>query len=86
MEIKLSQVNKNYQLGETTVTALNNVNFIVDSNNFITIAGPSGSGKTTMLNMLGCIDTPTNGAVTFDGVDSKQARFKTKGATQEMKK
>lgn len=85
MEIKLSQVNKNYQLGETTVTALNNVNFIVDSNNFITIAGPSGSGKTTMLNMLGCIDTPTNGAVTFDGVDSNKLDLKQRALLRNEK-
>jgi len=70
MEIKLTNVSKAYDLGATKVNALQDINFTVDSNDFITIAGPSGSGKTTILNMLGCLDTPTTGSVTFDGVDS----------------
>lgn len=70
MEIKLTNVSKEYDLGATKVHALKDINFTVDSNDFITIAGPSGSGKTTILNMLGCLDTPTSGSVTFDGVDS----------------
>lgn len=71
MEIKLTNVSKEYSLGATTVTALKNINLTVKSGEFITFAGPSGSGKTSMLNMLACLDTPSNGVVTFDGVDAK---------------
>jgi len=72
MKIKLTNVSKEYDLGATKVQALKDINFTVESNDFITIAGPSGSGKTSILNMLGCLDTPTAGSVTFDGVDSSK--------------
>lgn len=68
MEIVLKQVKKEYTLGKTTVAALKGVDFRVQAQDFITIAGPSGSGKTSMLNMLGCLDTPLSGEVLFDGV------------------
>jgi len=71
MEIVLSNVKKEYTLGKTKVEALKGVNFKALSGDFITIAGPSGSGKTSMLNMLGCLDTPVAGDVLFDGVDVK---------------
>jgi len=51
------------------VEALKGIDFQVGARDFITIAGPSGSGKTSLLNMLGCLDTPASGAVEFDGVD-----------------
>jgi len=70
MEIKLTNVSKEYALGNTQVVALKNINLTVRSGDFITFAGPSGSGKTTMLNMLACLDTPSNGVVTFDGIDA----------------
>lgn len=76
MEIKLTNVSKEYDLGATKVHALRDINFAVNADDFITIAGPSGSGKTTILNMLGCLDTPTSGTVTFDGVDSSKLDLK----------
>jgi putative ABC transport system ATP-binding protein len=69
MEIKLTNVSKEYTLGKTVVSALKNVNFKVQKRDFLTIAGPSGSGKTSLLNLLGCLDTPSKGQVLFDGVD-----------------
>ncbi|MET1255512.1 ABC transporter ATP-binding protein [Aliikangiella maris] len=66
MKIRLENVSKEYNLGKTKVRALDNVNFQVDEQEFITIAGPSGSGKTTLLNVLGCLDTPSEGSVYFD--------------------
>jgi len=70
MEIKLANVSKEYDLGAAKVMALKNINLTVHSGDFITFAGPSGSGKTSILNMLACLDTPSNGVVTFDGEDA----------------
>ncbi|WP_338848369.1 ABC transporter ATP-binding protein [Massilia sp. W12] len=71
MEIVLSNVKKEYDLGKTRVEALKGVNFKVQAQDFITVAGPSGSGKTTLLNMLGCLDSPDSGEILFDGVSVK---------------
>jgi putative ABC transport system ATP-binding protein len=70
VETILNKVDKEYSLGNTKVKALNGVDLIIKSQDFITVAGPSGSGKTTLLNMLGCLDTPCSGEVLFDGVNS----------------
>ena len=67
MNVILRQVTRDYQLGQTTVTALHQVDFRISQGDFITVAGPSGSGKTTLLNMLGVLDTPTSGTVEMDG-------------------
>ena len=69
MEIKLTNVSKEYTLGKTVVSALKNVNFKVQKRDFLTIAGPSGSGKTSLLNLLGCLDIPSTGQVHFDGMN-----------------
>jgi putative ABC transport system ATP-binding protein len=67
--IRLTDVRKEYLLGETKVEALRGVSLSVDKGEFIAIAGPSGSGKSTVLNMIGCIDTPTSGAISINGKD-----------------
>ena len=54
---------KAYQLGETEVAVLKDVNLTVARGNFITICGPSGSGKTTLLNIISGIDRPTSGKI-----------------------
>jgi putative ABC transport system ATP-binding protein len=61
--IQLSNVTKDYALGETLVSALRGVDFSVEKGEFLSIIGPSGSGKTTLLNIIGCIDTATTGSV-----------------------
>jgi putative ABC transport system ATP-binding protein len=67
--VELKGVKKSYMLGETKVEALRGVDLEIERGEFIAIAGPSGSGKSTMLNMLGCIDAPTEGIVRVDGVE-----------------
>lgn len=65
--VKLTEVQKIYPLGKHKVEALKGVSFEIEKGDFISIAGPSGSGKTTILNMIGCIDTPTQGTVEIAG-------------------
>ena len=65
--VQLNDVKKDYPLGNVTVQAVRGVNVSIEKGDFISFAGPSGSGKTTILNMVGCIDTPTSGTVTIDG-------------------
>jgi len=63
MSIQFKSVNKQYQLGKTTVNAVNEISFIIDQGEFATVIGPSGSGKSTILNLLGALDRPTSGEV-----------------------
>lgn len=65
--VRLTDVRKVYPLGKTEVHAVKGVTFGIEKGDFISIAGPSGSGKTTILNLIGCIDTPTAGSVEIDG-------------------
>jgi putative ABC transport system ATP-binding protein len=65
--VKLTNVRKVYPLGKVEVEAVKGVNLDIERGDFISIAGPSGSGKTTILNMIGCIDTPTEGVVEIEG-------------------
>jgi len=66
--IKIDNVVKNYQEGETTVKALRGVSLEVGEGEFLSIAGPSGSGKTTLLNLIGCIDSLDKGEISINGV------------------
>lgn len=59
--IKISDLTRQYQMGETIVRALAGVTFDVHKNEYIAIMGPSGSGKSTLMNMIGCLDTPSSG-------------------------
>lgn len=68
--VSLEHVKKEYQLGKTTVPALQDITLSVAAGEFVSIAGPSGSGKTTLLNLIGCVDTPTAGKVMVNGQDT----------------
>ncbi|MBU1197342.1 ABC transporter ATP-binding protein [Candidatus Micrarchaeota archaeon] len=66
--LRLENVRKHYQMGDTTVKALDGVNLEVHEGESIAIMGPSGSGKSTMLHLLGCLDRPTTGKILIDNV------------------
>lgn len=63
--VRLEGVNKIYQTGDTTITALDKTNISFFSNKLTLIMGPSGSGKTTLLSILGCVIYPTSGKVFY---------------------
>ncbi len=65
--MKAEGVSKLYQMGEVTVTAIKKVNLEIIKGEFVVILGPSGSGKSTLLNILGGMDSPTEGNVFMDG-------------------
>lgn len=65
--VRLGGVTREYRLGATTVRALRSVDLEVRSGEMVAIWGPSGSGKSTLLNILGLIDRPDSGQVTFAG-------------------
>ena len=66
--IELQDVRRNFLVGEETVHALRGVSFKIYEGEFVTIMGKSGYGKSTLLNQLGCLDTPSSGEYILDGV------------------
>ena len=70
--VELKDVQKVYPLGQTEVHAVRGVSFEIQKGDFISLAGPSGSGKTTILNLIGCIDTPTRGTVRINGMATER--------------
>ena len=71
--IELQNVKKLYHLDEITVPALNGLSLKIKKNEFVAIMGASGSGKSTAMNMIGSLDTPTDGRVLLEGADISKA-------------
>jgi putative ABC transport system ATP-binding protein len=67
--IQIENVTKTYQMGENEVRALRGVSLEIERGEMVAIVGPSGSGKSTLMNIIGCLDQPTEGIYRLDGVD-----------------
>ena len=65
--IEFRGVTKVYGTGDAAVAALRGIDLTIDRGEFVSIMGPSGSGKSTAMNILGCLDSPTEGTYRFDG-------------------
>lgn len=65
--MQIENVGKDYLLGQVRVSALKGVDLVIEMGEFTAIWGPSGSGKTTLLNLIGMIDDPTSGMISFKG-------------------
>lgn len=82
--IRIENLSKEYDLGESKVSALKDVSFNIDAGEFVAIMGPSGSGKSTMMNILGILDNASGGKYLLEDhditslPDREQARIRNK--------
>jgi putative ABC transport system ATP-binding protein len=67
--IKLHEIRKTYDLGETKVNALRGISISINRGEYVALMGPSGSGKSTLMNTIGCLDHPTSGSYLLDGLE-----------------
>lgn len=71
MLLQLTNVRKEYHLGNETVAALDGVNFTLSEGEFVAVMGPSGSGKSTLLHIMSFLDPPSSGSIFFEGREIK---------------
>ena len=70
--ITMENVKRIYSVGEEEVQALRGISFDIKQGEFVTIMGPSGSGKSTCMNMIGCLDRPSEGIVKINGKETAE--------------
>jgi putative ABC transport system ATP-binding protein len=83
--IRVEDVHKYYELGETRVHALRGVSLDIDRGEFVAIMGASGSGKSTFMNILGCLDRPSTGRYLLEGVNVAEHDKKALAAIRNQK-
>lgn len=67
--IQTRDLRKDYTMGDTIVHALRDVNITIEAGEFVALMGPSGAGKSTFMNVIGCLDRPSNGKFILNGTD-----------------
>jgi putative ABC transport system ATP-binding protein len=67
--IDLDNIYKTYQMGSTSINALNGLDCKIEQGEYVALMGPSGSGKSTLMNVIGCLDSPTSGVYMLNGQD-----------------
>ncbi len=67
--IEFMKVSKLYQMGDSVITAADQISMRIEKGEFVSIVGSSGSGKSTCMNIIGCLDVPTSGTYLLDGKD-----------------
>ena len=65
--IEVRAIRKNYRMGAETIRALNGVDCTIRTNEYVAVMGPSGSGKSTLMNIIGCLDRPSDGEYWLSG-------------------
>ncbi len=68
--IEVTELARHYTMGPTTVKAVDGISFTIESGEFVAIVGPSGSGKSSLMNIIGCLDSPTSGSYRLAGEET----------------
>ena len=84
MKIKINNLHEYFVKGDTTVDVLKGIDFNIDSGETVAITGPSGSGKTTFLQILGLLDTPSDGSVSINGKDESKSNESRKSSLRNQ--
>jgi len=72
--IEMKNISKAYRMGNKDYLAIRNINLKISKGEFVAIIGPSGAGKTTLMNIMGCLDTPSEGEYILDGIEITKCR------------